>query len=144
MRRTGVCMLALVAGATIACGPLAGTSMAWRITGKPGKGCPYGAFCIYPKRLTWRTGPEKHGIYYSYGAHNLRHQLGEHLVYNNQYPVNGRNAGVSFCFGYNGRGGRDTMLMNEHWAAMVDLTPVNSITLWVYESTFTKPWACHT
>jgi hypothetical protein len=32
--------------------------------------------------------------------------------------------------------------MNEHWGAMVNLTPVNSITLWVYESTFTRPWEC--
>jgi hypothetical protein len=142
MRKVGVCMLALVVGATIACGPLAGTSNAWPIKGKPGKGCPSGAFCIYPKQWTWRTGPEKHGIYYSYGAHNLHHQFGEHLVYNNQYPVNGRNAGVSFCFGSGGRGGQDGMLNKEHWAAMVNLTPVNSITLWVWESTFTKQLNC--
>lgn len=138
MGRVKVGGLALIAGAVIGGGALAGTASA-RITGKAGYHCPPGAFCIYPTRSTWKTGPEKHGVYYSYGAHNLHSQYGYHLVYNNQYPVGGVNAGVSFCAGYNGGGGvTDGQLVNEHWAAMVNLTPVNSITLWLYRYSYTR------
>lgn len=48
-------------------------------------GCPYGAFCIYPR--SWHvphrlpTGrPERGGILYTYGHHNLRGQYGWHYV----------------------------------------------------------------
>lgn len=140
MRTTIICTL--IAATVIASGALAGSASA-RITGRPGHGCPYGAFCIYPGMKTWRTGPERHGIYYSYGAHNLHHQFGWHLIYNNQYKVDGIRAGVSFCRGRNGRHGwADGPLMKDHWAAAVNLTPVNSVTLWLYDSDFTSDWAC--
>lgn len=155
MRKIVVC--ALMAGTIIASGGLASSASAARITGRPGHGCPRGAFCIYPGMKTWRTGPERHGIYYSYGAHNLHHQLGWHLVYNNQYPVNGVSAGVSLCRGFNGRRGWTSQIsvptsqsaapyMTEDQAAgFANLTPVNSITLWLFDlsgSQFSLDFIC--
>jgi len=68
--------------------------------------------------------------------------LGWHLIYN-QYQVNGVRAGASFCRGFNGtRGWTDGRLMNDQWAAVENLTPVNSVTLWPYESNVTADWAC--
>lgn len=125
-----------VAGAVAAGAASVTTSVAQahRISGTAGHKCPYGAFCIYPKRWTWKTGPEKHGVFYRYGAHNLHGQYGWHLIYNNQYRDGGFNAGANLCLGYNGRGGEDMgPLTRERWAAMAYLTPVNSVTLFKYD-----------
>lgn len=104
------------------------------IKGRAGHGCPYGAFCIYPHRWTWKTGPEKHGVYWSYGAHNLHHQYGWHLVYNHQYRDGGYPAGANLCFGWNGKGGAyGGPITKPRWAAVVYLTNVNSVTLFKYD-----------
>lgn len=134
--------LVLVVATMIAGGPLAASALA-KATGSPGYRCPRGAFCIYPGSKTWKTGPEKHGVYYAYGAHNLHNQYGAHLVYNNQYKVNGVVAGVTFCTGYNGTGQTDGYIVKDHVPAIVDnITPVNSITLWLYEYRFTRALEC--
>lgn len=110
-------------------------AQAHAIAGKAGHGCPYGAFCIYPKQWTWKTGPEKHGgVFYRYGAHNIHGQYGWHLIYNNQYRDGGYNAGANLCLGRDGKGGEDGgPLTHGHWAAMAYLTPVNSVTLFKYD-----------
>lgn len=137
--------LALVVGAVLAAGPLAGGASA--VTGTPGKGCPYGAFCIYPGAATqqaasFSAGPEKNGIFYAYGAHNLTGQYRYHAVYNNQYKVNGVVAGVTFCTGYNGKGQTDGYLVSPKAYSVVYMTPVNSITLWLYTASYTSLLEC--
>lgn len=130
--------MALIVGLMITAGPLASGASARplpKITGKPGHGCPYGAVCVYPRGFSFKPGPEKkNGIFYSYGAHNLHGQYGYHLVYNNQYNVNGVPAGLTLCMGYNGKGSEYAgAIMNDRgWWAPVNLTRVNSITLWLY------------
>ena len=111
-------------------------------TGRPGHGCPSGAVCVYPTSTTFNTGPETHGKYYSYGYHNLHDQIGTHLVYDNQYSVGGANAGATFCGEYDGRGGPSLALT--HTGAWTDmkLTYINSITLWLYESAYTREIDC--
>lgn len=141
MRKGTLGAFALTVGMMVGCGSLAGGASARvpvpprpeEITGVPGHGCPYGAVCIYPRARTFKTGPEKNGIFYSYGAHNLHHQFRYHLVYNNQYNVSGVDAGFSLCLGHNGHGGWFNMIrgMRGWWAPMY-LTNVNSITLWLY------------
>ncbi len=89
-------------------------------------GCPYKAVCVYPG-TSLSTGPEANGIYYSYGAHNLSNQLGDHLVVNNQ----SNDAWVSFCGSYGGKG---TFYLGEspniaYPPYDVDLTPVYSLLL---------------
>ena len=134
--------LALIVGLTATVGLFVGGASARplpKIKGKPGHGCPYGAVCVYPRGFSFKPGPEKkNGIFYSYGAHNLHHQYGYHLVYNNQYNVNGVAAGVTLCMGYNGKGSEfGGPIMNDRgWWAPVDLTRVNSITLWLYNLTY--------
>jgi hypothetical protein len=102
-----------------------------KITGTPGHGCPAGALCVYPTSTTWNTGPESKGEYYSYGYHNLHAQTGKHLVYNNQYAVNGNDAGATFCTGSNGTGGPSYEMFARGGYTDIDLTPFNSITLWL-------------
>ena len=62
-------------------------------------GCPSGAVCIY-NGAGVDSGIESGAIYYSYGAHNLHGQYGNHAVVNNQTD----NAWLTFCGGYNGTG----------------------------------------
>lgn len=90
-------------------------------------GCPLGAACIY------RDGHPDHlrreyitNMYWSYGAHNLVNQFGDHWVLNNQYG--GPNATVVLCYGYNGTNctGR---VIPPGWAFVENLTPINSIVL---------------
>lgn len=84
-------------------------------------GCPGGAVCIYPQDQNPAVKPSQ--ILYSYGAHNLSNQLGNHWVLNNQYG----GATASLCTGSNGGGcgGR----IAEQTGVYADLTPINSITL---------------
>ncbi|UIJ34318.1 hypothetical protein [Allobranchiibius sp. GilTou73] len=88
------------------------------------EGCPYGAVCIYPQNAGWNGGhPEAGGVYWSYGAHNLSNQYGNHYVFNNQYG----GARMAFNYGYNGTHRRSTM--NAYTYVDLDLYPINSITL---------------
>lgn len=87
-------------------------------------GCPSGAVCVYPRNAQLSAGPERAGIYYSYGVHNFVNELGYHRIYNNQYG----GAGFQICLGYNGRGcsavQRATGGYNPY-----DLTGINSLVL---------------
>lgn len=93
--------------------------------GSTWNGCPYGAVCVYPEGKSWyESGPERNGIYWSYGAHNLSNQLGWHWILNNQWG----SAWEFQCYGYNGTGG----IANGEAAGLganVNLTRVNSIVL---------------
>ncbi len=88
--------------------------------------------------------PTAFGILFSYGAHNLHSQYGYHLVYNNQYNVNGVAAGLTLCMGYNGHGSMFAgAIMNRRgWLAPVDLPRVNSITLWLYSRAYYRYVNC--
>jgi hypothetical protein len=74
-----------------AAAPAQATSAFW--------GCPAGDVCIY-NGPTLDSGVEPGGYYYTYGAHNLSNQEGDHAVINNQTG----NAWVTFCGGWNGGG----------------------------------------
>jgi hypothetical protein len=88
-------------------------------------GCPYGAVCIYPEgRGLNDDRPEPGGIYFSYGAHNLRNQLHSHTIVNNQYG----GARYALCTRYGGFGWC-TKLVAPGRADPYDLTPYNSIVL---------------
>lgn len=85
------------------------------------QGCPYGAVCIYPD-ASWNGGSPEH-VYYSYGAHNLKNEIGVHRIFNNQY--NG--ATMRTCTGYNGTGCQG--YLKAYTYLDKNLTPINSITL---------------
>lgn len=87
-------------------------------------GCPYGAVCIY-NTSDPRSGIERGGIYWSYGAHNLSNQFGYHYVVNNQYG----GAWVETCTGYNGTGNGETIIFAAPYGDSLYLTPINSIVL---------------
>lgn len=87
-------------------------------------GCPYGAVCIYNNGSP-DSGIESGGIYWSYGAHNLSNQYGNHYVVNNQYG----GAWVEMCTGYNGTGDGNEIIYGEPYGDSIDLTPINSIWL---------------
>ncbi|MER8011856.1 MULTISPECIES: hypothetical protein [unclassified Streptomyces] len=86
-------------------------------------GCPYGAVCIYGQGVEPTDNPHPTNVYYSYGAHNLSNQFGNHWVYNNQYG----GASMSLCKGYNGTNCGTPI--PEGYAVYADLGPINSITL---------------
>jgi phospholipase A2-like protein len=120
-RRTSAATFAAVAllagGASVAATPAGAT-------GPSLHGCPYGAVCVYPQNRGLNGGhPEPGGVYFSYGAHNLRNQLGNHTVVNNQYA----GAVYRLCFGYGGsQCGR---LVPPGRTVTYDLSPINSIVL---------------
>ncbi|MFB8181106.1 hypothetical protein ACFC8N_34820 [Streptomyces sp. NPDC055966] len=87
-------------------------------------GCPGGAVCIYPEGADIHTSSPAH-IFYSYGAHNLSNQFGNHYVLNNQYGS--ANATAQLCNGYNGVDCVVTVGLNEF--GVFNLTPINSIVL---------------
>ena len=145
VRATGVGLAALLVSAIMAASASAyggAPPFPAHIYGTPGHGCPPGALCIYPTSDDFRTGPEAGGMFFSYGAHNLHGQYGRHLVYNNQYPVNGVDAGASFCEKYNGTGGAYEEMPNPGAYSPVWLTPVNSVTLWLYEYQYDNAFEC--
>lgn len=88
------------------------------------QGCPAGYVCIYPRDKGWNGGhPEAGGLFYSYGAHNLSNQYGNHYIFNNQYDealvtLDERPNGVDHAY-----------LISAGTAAVYNLTPINSITL---------------
>ncbi|MFJ7043093.1 hypothetical protein ACIQVC_06770 [Streptomyces sp. NPDC101112] len=84
-------------------------------------GCPSGAVCIYPQNQDPAVRPSN--IYWAYGPHNLRNQVGWHWVLNNQTD----RATADLCLGYNGQNcNYNIRAQGGVWA---DLTPVNSIRL---------------
>lgn len=107
-------------------------------------GCPSGAVCVYPQNAGW-NGDKPSLEFFSYGAHNLSNQVGHHYVLNNQYdwvPPGGQGwaaAMVSGATGYNGGGTWSWTFINYiHRGAggdaawgNPDLTPINSLDLWV-------------
>ena len=88
-------------------------------------GCPFGAVCIYPQGKSVNGGrPEAGGVYFSYGAHNLSNQFGNHTIVNNQYG----GAGYQLRTGYGGSGsGTETIRTVGNRSH--NLTPINSIVL---------------
>jgi hypothetical protein len=84
-------------------------------------GCPSGAVCIYPQDQNPAAAPSD--VFWSYGAHNLSGQYGNHWVLNNQTG----GAHAHLC---RGSGGADCVYdiaaQNGVW---YDLGPINSITL---------------
>ncbi|MGW1561097.1 hypothetical protein ACWCQ1_31865 [Streptomyces sp. NPDC002144] len=87
-------------------------------------GCPGGAVCIYPRDADIHNSTPTN-IYYSYGAHNLSNQFGNHYVLNNQYGS--ANATAQLCNGYNGADCVITIGLNEF--GVYNLTPINSVVL---------------
>ncbi|MFF1255533.1 MULTISPECIES: hypothetical protein [unclassified Streptomyces] len=61
-------------------------------------GVPLRAVCVYGQNVSPWADPHPTGVYWSYGAHNLSGQYGNHWFVSNQYG----GAGVSLCKGYNG------------------------------------------
>jgi hypothetical protein len=86
------------------------------------QGCPYGAVCVYPQNAGWNGGHPSL-FFYSYGAHNLSNQYGNHYVFNNQYG----GASSTLNKGYNGAS--PYFRINAYNVCNCDLTPTNSITL---------------
>lgn len=86
-------------------------------------GCPSGAVCVYPQNAGW-NGDRPSLTFYSYGAHNLSNQVGQHYVLNNQTG----GATARTCTGYNGTGDCQGYLGAGYYVDK-DLTPINSIVL---------------
>lgn len=110
---------AALATATVAVIAFSGTVQA-----KPADawaGCPDGAVCIYPQNQNPAVKPTH--VFYSYGAHNLNGQYGNHWVLNNQYG----GATANLCTGYNGAGCGNPIAAKT--GVYADLTPINSIRL---------------
>ncbi|MER6999337.1 hypothetical protein [Streptomyces sp. NPDC000410] len=85
-------------------------------------GCPDGAVCIYPQDQDPAQKPSD--IFYSYGAHNLSNQFGNHWVLNNQTG----GATAALCTGSGGSGCGERIAADT--GVYADLTPINSITLY--------------
>ncbi|MER7754483.1 hypothetical protein [Kitasatospora sp. NPDC097643] len=83
--------------------------------------CPYGAVCVYPQNQDPAASPS--AVYWSYGAHNLSNQYGNHWVLNNQ-------SGGAHAHLCRGSGGADCVydIAAQH-GVWYDLGPINSITL---------------
>lgn len=112
--------LATAATAVVA---MSGAAQAAPAGNSPVWGCPSGAVCIYGQGVDPAENPHPTNTYYSYGAHNLSNQLGNHYVVNNQYG----GASASLCKNY---GGTDCVYtVAQDWWVYYDLTPINSITL---------------
>jgi hypothetical protein len=121
MRRItrGAAALAMTAAAVAAIG----TSSA-HASDRTVFGCPGGAVCIYPQNADIHTSSPTN-IYYSYGAHDLNNQFGNHYVLNNQYGS--ANATAQLCLGYGGVNCTITIGLNEF--GNYNLTPINSVVL---------------
>ncbi|MFD7614022.1 hypothetical protein [Streptomyces sp. NPDC059828] len=85
-------------------------------------GCPDGAVCIYPQNQNPAVRPTH--VFWSYGAHNLSNQFGNHWVLNNQTG----GATAALCTGSNGAGCGGRIAAGH--GVYADLTPINSITLY--------------
>ncbi|MFI9029560.1 hypothetical protein [Streptomyces sp. NPDC053560] len=87
------------------------------------RGCPSGAVCVYPQNAGWNNDRPSL-VFYSYGAHNLSNQVGQHYVLNNQTG----GATARTCTGYNGTGDCQGFIQPGYYVDK-DLTPINSILL---------------
>ncbi|MFD9301353.1 hypothetical protein ACFWCB_01425 [Streptomyces sp. NPDC060048] len=112
----GAAAFATATAAVLALGGAAGAQPAYTWAG-----CPNGAVCIYPRNQNPAVKPSQ--IFYSYGAHNLKNQYGNHWVFNNQYG----GASTHLCTGYNGA--RCGFVIAQGTGVYADLGPINSITL---------------
>ncbi|MGW0750429.1 hypothetical protein [Streptomyces sp. NPDC002587] len=110
---------AALATATTAVISLSGTALAQ--PADAWAGCPDGAVCIYPRDQDPAVKPTH--IFYSYGAHKLSDQYGNHWVLNNQTG----GATANLCSGGNGGGCGSPIAAGT--GVYADLTPVNSIRL---------------
>jgi hypothetical protein len=99
--------------------------------GKKVHGCPSGAVCVYPRGAGWNNNHPSY-FFYSYGAHNLKNQVGSHRVLDNQYG----GADAWLCLGYNGTGKWKNGLPIGSWNDF-NLSPINSIKLTKNASTKT-------
>jgi hypothetical protein len=102
-------------------------------------GCPHGAVCIYPQNAGWNNDHPSVTMY-SYGAHNLSNQIGNHYVLNNQYDDGGFPVIAVLCYGYNGTNCDDNLTIYQ-WDRSTargvswnnyNLTPINSVILSVF------------
>lgn len=84
-------------------------------------GCPSGAVCVYPQNQDPAVSPS--AVYWSYGAHNLSGQYGNHWVLNNQ--TGGAHAHLCRASG----GGDCVYDIAAQRGVYYDLGPINSITL---------------
>ena len=87
-------------------------------------GCPLGYVCVYPQNKGL-NGDHPSLFFYTYGAHNLSNQFGNHYIINNQTG----GAWQWECYGYNGTRGWFTGSNPSSVPLQVNLTPINSIVL---------------
>ncbi|MER7640514.1 MULTISPECIES: hypothetical protein [unclassified Streptomyces] len=111
------------ATATIAVVAMSGAAQAKPADETPWDGCPSGAVCIYGEGVVPKDNPHPTDVYYSYGAHNLSNQFGQHWILNNQTG----GATASLCNGSNGTNCTDTIAQDT--GLLRNFTPINSITL---------------
>jgi hypothetical protein len=126
-------MMKALAAATFATGAMAALTVAapaaqaagttaTKATGGTYQGCPYGAVCIYPRDKGWNNGRPSN-IYWSYGVHKLSNQIGNHVVFNNQYG----GAKAYLCKTYSGT--NCVWYFPQYTANNYGMTPINSIVL---------------
>ncbi|WP_369218003.1 hypothetical protein [Streptomyces flavofungini] len=114
--------VAVASAALLAVAAMTGAAEA-RAAGGSWQGCPYGAVCVYGQDVNPWANPHPSHVYWSYGAHNLSNQYGDHFILNNQSG----GATVRLCKGYNGVNCH--RFLDAQYADSVDLTSYNSITL---------------
>ncbi|WP_033285830.1 MULTISPECIES: hypothetical protein [unclassified Streptomyces] len=114
---------AAFATATIAVVAMSGAAQAKPAGSVPWDGCPSGAVCIYGEGVVPKDNPHPTDVYYSYGAHNLSNQFGQHWILNNQTG----GASVTLCNGSNGTNCTDTIAQDN--GLLRNFTPINSIVL---------------
>jgi hypothetical protein len=85
-------------------------------------GCPSGYVCLYPQNAGWNYDRPSHK-WYTYGAHKLSYQYGNHNIYNNQTD----DALAWFCTNYAGTT-CPSYLSAGTWA-VANFTPINSVNL---------------
>ncbi|QDP96850.1 hypothetical protein FOE78_13850 [Microlunatus elymi] len=85
--------------------------------------CPSAYVCLYESASDWNNG-KIDTKYYTYGVHNLKDQVGYHVVYNHQTG----GAKVSLNKYYGGGGAVHTIKAGYH--RTYNLTPINSVTLY--------------
>ncbi|MFJ9630164.1 hypothetical protein ACIQPR_06925 [Streptomyces sp. NPDC091280] len=102
---------------------MSGAAQAKPADGPSWDGCPSGAVCIYGEGVVPANNPHPTDVYYSYGAHNLSNQTGQHWILNHQTG----GASVSLCNGYNGTNCTETIAQDN--GLLRNFTPINSIVL---------------
>lgn len=88
--------------------------------GKPWKGCPAGAVCLYSPAGYENNNPEH--VYWSYGEHKLYNEFGSHYLLNNQTG----GARASVWYDYNDE---HAFVLPAGASTEFDFTPVNSLSL---------------